>query len=299
MLKITLEQWRMFLAVVEFGGFNQASQNVHKSQSSIHTAVNKIENALGVKLFAIEGRKTTLTQAGELMLRKATSLVEEAEKIESIGINLGEGVETRLRIAVDEIFPSELLYNVLDAVSSEFPYLRIELMESVLGGATELLKNGEVDIAVTPFTINGLFSEELCQIEFLAVASPSYALNQTSEPQPLEKLKSFRQIVVRDSAISERKDEGWLEAQQRWTVSHMRTSVDMIVNGFGFAWLPYPLIENELRNGKLKQVPLKVNAKRNVQLYLLFSDADSLGPVARTFLGELRYQSLNLPTSEQ
>lgn len=124
MLKITLEQWRMFLAVVEFGGFNQASQNVHKSQSSIHTAVNKIENALGVKLFAIEGRKTTLTQAGELMLRKATSLVEEAEKIESIGINLGEGVETRLRIAVDEIFPSELLYNVLDTVSSEFPYLR-------------------------------------------------------------------------------------------------------------------------------------------------------------------------------
>lgn len=299
MLKITLEQWRMFLAVVEFGGFNQASQNVHKSQSSIHTAVNKIENALGVKLFAIEGRKTTLTQAGELMLRRAKFLLDEAEKIESIGVNLGEGVETRLRVAVDEVFPAELLYNVLDTVSSEFPYLRVELMESVLGGATELLKNGEVDIAVAPFTINGLFNEELCQIEFLAVASPSHSLNQTSEPLPLEKLKSYRQIVVRDSAISERKDEGWLEAQQRWTVSHMRTSVDMIINGFGFAWLPYPLIENELREGKLKQIPLKVNAKRNVQLHLLFSDADSLGPVARTFLGELRYQSLNLPISEQ
>lgn len=299
MLKITLEQWRMFLAVVEFGGFNQASQNIHKSQSSIHTAVNKIENILGVKLFTIQGRKTTLTQAGELMLRKATYLLEEAEKIESIGVNLGEGVETRLRIAVDEVFPAELLYNVLDTVSNEFPYLRVELMESVLGGATELLKNGEVDIAVAPFTTNDLFNEELCQIEFLAVASPSHQLNQASMPLPLEKLKSYRQIVVRDSAISERKDEGWLEAQQRWTVSHMRTSVDMIVNGFGFAWLPYPLIENELLEGKLKQIPLKFNAKRNVKLHLLFNDEDSLGPVARTFLGQLRYQSLNLPTSEQ
>lgn len=299
MLKITLEQWRMFLAVVEFGGFNQASQSVHKSQSSIHTAVHKIESALGVKLFTVEGRKTTLTQAGELMLRRAKFLLEEAEQIESIGVNLGEGVETRLRIAVDEIFPQHLLYRVLDTVSGEFPFLRVEIMESVLGGASELLKNSDVDIAVAPFTISEFFHEELCQVEFLAVASPNHPLNESNEPQPLDKLKSYRQIVVRDSAITERKDEGWLEAQQRWTVSHMRTSVDMIVNCFGFAWLPVTLIEDELKEGKLKQIPLQINTKRNAQLHILFHDADSLGPVARSFLGELRYQSLNLPTSGQ
>jgi len=299
MLRITLEQWRMFLAVEEFGGFNQASQGIHKSQSSIHTAVHKIEDLLGVKLFSIEGRKTVLTQTGELMLRRAKFLMEEAERVESIGVNLGEGVETRLRVAVDEIYPQQLLYEVLDTVSTQFPYLRIEIMESVLGGAVELLKNSDVDIAVAPFTVNGLFHEELCQIEFLAVASPSHPLCQSSVPVTLEKLKSHRQIVVRDSAISERKDEGWLEAQQRWTVSHLRTSVDMIENGFGFAWLPLPLIEEKLKKGELKQIPLEINSKRNAQLHLLFNDADSLGPVARTFLGELRYQSLNLPTSEQ
>ncbi|HCA76548.1 MAG TPA: LysR family transcriptional regulator, partial [Alteromonas sp.] len=38
MLKATLEQWRMFKAVVEAGGFNQAAEQVHKSQSSIHHA---------------------------------------------------------------------------------------------------------------------------------------------------------------------------------------------------------------------------------------------------------------------
>ena len=88
MLKITLEQWRMFHAVVEFGGFNQASQGVHKSQSSIHNAVSKIEESLGVKLFLIEGRKTVLTEAGELMLRRANYLLEEAKKIEAVGLTL-------------------------------------------------------------------------------------------------------------------------------------------------------------------------------------------------------------------
>jgi len=48
MLKSTLEQWRMFKAVVDAGGFNQAAALVHKSQSSVHHAVQKLENAIGV-----------------------------------------------------------------------------------------------------------------------------------------------------------------------------------------------------------------------------------------------------------
>ena len=66
MLRISLEQWRMFIMVAEHGGFNQAAQAIFKSQSSIHNAVQKIEHSLGVKLFRIEGRKTLLTDAGEI-----------------------------------------------------------------------------------------------------------------------------------------------------------------------------------------------------------------------------------------
>ncbi|KID55087.1 LysR family transcriptional regulator [Pseudoalteromonas luteoviolacea] len=298
MLKVTLEQWRMFKAVVEHGGFNQASAQIHKSQSSIHNAVNKIETSLGVKLFRVEGRKTRLTPAGELMLRRVDYLLEEASKVETIAENLAEGIETKLRIAIDEIFPAHLLYKVLDEVSQAFPFLRIELVESVLNGANEQLQSGLVDIAVSAFTLEGLFSEELCQIEFIAVASPKHALNQTENRLTLENLKSHRQIVVRDSAVSKSHDSGWLQASQRWTVSHMRTSIDMIKNGFGFAWLPVPLIEQELQCGELVPLNLQSGQTRKVQLHLTFVDGDSLGPAARAFLGELRYQSMMMPTAE-
>src|SRR5690554_7618035 len=80
MLRVTLEQWRMFRAVVQYGGFNQASQGIHKSQSSIHNAVGKIESSLNVKLFEIEGRRTILTEAGELMLKRANFLLDEADR---------------------------------------------------------------------------------------------------------------------------------------------------------------------------------------------------------------------------
>ena len=73
MQRTTLEQWRMFRAVVTAGGFNQAALQVHKSQSSVHHAVGKLEESLGVKLFEVSGRKAVLTEAGELLLRRGRS----------------------------------------------------------------------------------------------------------------------------------------------------------------------------------------------------------------------------------
>lgn len=288
MLKATLEQWRMFRAVVQYGGFNQASQAIHKSQSSIHHAVQKLEDSLGIKLLETVGRKSILTDAGQLLLRRANYLLDEAAKIEAVAHTLGEGIETQLRIAVDELFPQPLLFQALEATSAQFPLLRIELKESVLTGAHELLENTDVDVAISPIQLKQGFNEELCQMAFMAVAHPDYALHRLDRQLSLEDLKSYRQIVVRDSAVAKRIDSGWLEAEQRWTVTHLRTSIDMISHGLGFAWLPVQAIARELELGSLKPLPMLHGATRMAQLYLLFNDADRLGPAARTFIGEVR-----------
>lgn len=45
--KSTLEQWRGFVAVVEAGGYAQAAEQLHKSQSTLTYAVQKLERLLG------------------------------------------------------------------------------------------------------------------------------------------------------------------------------------------------------------------------------------------------------------
>src|SRR5215470_3924334 len=80
--RIALEQWRALLAVVEAGGYAQAAATLHKTQSSITYAVKKIESLLGVKVFEIKGRKAQLTEAGEVLYRRARTLVEEAVALE-------------------------------------------------------------------------------------------------------------------------------------------------------------------------------------------------------------------------
>jgi DNA-binding transcriptional LysR family regulator len=51
--RITLEQWRALTAVVDAGGYAQAAEALHKSQSAVTYAVQKLESVLGVKVFEI------------------------------------------------------------------------------------------------------------------------------------------------------------------------------------------------------------------------------------------------------
>ena len=57
-LRITLEQWRALVAVVDHGSYAKASEALHKSQSSVTYAVQKLESLLGVQAFEIQGRKS-------------------------------------------------------------------------------------------------------------------------------------------------------------------------------------------------------------------------------------------------
>ncbi|WP_269618725.1 LysR family transcriptional regulator [Zhongshania sp. BJYM1] len=296
-LKTTFEQWRMFKAVVDHGGFHQASQVVHKSQTTIHHAVHKLEESLGVTLLEVQGRKAVLTPAGQLMLRRANYLIDEAEKMEAVAKSLSMGVESRLDIAVDEAFPQAELYQVLETVSAEFPFLRIELRETVLSGANELVEQGKVVVAISPMRLANGLNEEICQMCFIAVASPNHPLLNRGRQLAVEDLKAYRQIVVRDSALGSQHDAGWLGADQRWTVSHMRSSIDLVCRGLGFAWLPESEISDKIAAGSLVRLPIPSAFDRHVSFYLNYKDPDQLGPAARSFMGELRFQTQHLQLS--
>lgn len=298
MQKATLEQWRMFKSVADAGGFNQAALVVHKSQSTIHHAVNKLEESLGIKLLTVVGRRSLLTEAGRLMLRRAEYLLEECARIEAVAKSLQAGVETELRLAVDSAFPKDLLYKALDQVSAIYPQLRIDIMETALSGANELTAAARVDIALSPLPMPEGLNEEICNIEFVAVAHNQHALFLNGAELSYENIKSHRQIVVRDSAEHQSVDVGWLGAEQRWTVSHMQASIALLQQGMGFAWLPLPAVSSLLQSGEFKLIPLAEGARRSQSFYLNYQDRDKLGPAAREFMGALRMCSYELPNTE-
>jgi DNA-binding transcriptional LysR family regulator len=278
---ISLEQWRALLAVVDAGGYAQAAERLHKSQSAVTYAVQKIESLLGVKAFEIQGRKSILTPTGQLLYRRAQALVNEANELERAAKNLSAGWEAEISIAAEILFPSWLLLDCLNQFGKESPQTRIEVIESVLSGTAEALLTGKADIAITPHIPPGFFGELLMRTPIIAVAAPEHPLHQLDRKLTQRDLHKYRHITVRDTGSQRDRRAVLVEVEQRWTVSHMATSIEALCAGYGFAWLPTERIRRELADGRLQPLPLQTGSERWVDIYLIIADPDFAGPGVR------------------
>ena len=276
--RVTLEQWRTLLAVVDAGGQAQAAARLHKSQSAVTHALQQLQAQLGVQAFELQGRKAVLTPTGQLLYRRARDIVEQAASLERAAKRVSSGWEAEISIAVEILYPTWLLLDALARFSAESPHTHIEVFESVLGGTREALEEGRVELAITPQVPPGFEARHLMRMRGVAVASPNHPLHAHKGKLTLRDLRRHRHIVVRDSGV--RRDKGTLSVttEQRWTMGHMATSILAVVRGYGFAWFPEDKIREELAAGVLKPLPLAHGAERFAEMYLVFRERDAAGP---------------------
>jgi DNA-binding transcriptional LysR family regulator len=278
--RISLEHWRSLLAVVDAGGYAQAAEALHKSQSAVTYAVQKMEALLGVKIFEVVGRKAHLTATGEVLYRRAKALLDEAGALEGAAGTLAAGWEPELRLSVEIIFPTWLLLQCFARFAEERPQTRIELYESVLSGTEEALLQRKVDLAICSQIPPGFMGDQLMRLRFIALAHPDHPLHRLGRELTLQDLRKHRHLIIRDTG-SQRRSGSWLGAEQSWTVSQKATSIHAAVMGLGFAWFPEETVRGELERGELKPLPLREGGERWGELYLVFADRDYAGPGAR------------------
>jgi len=280
--RITLEQWRALQAVVESGGYAQAAETLHKSQSTITYAVQQIQRLLDVKVFEIHGRKAVLTESGHVLYRRAKTLLEEAQALERGAAEMAEDWQPEIRIAVEIIYPTWLLLECLQEFAKSRPATRIEVYETVITGTREMLADGRVDIAIGPEAGPG--ATPLSPVRAIAVASPKHPLHELGRKLTDRDLKRHRRIFIRDTGANRTVDVGGVEL--RWTVSTKATQIRALEMGLGFAWVPEHTIRDELREGKLKRLALRSNTEIMGQLYLSHADPEFPGRDA-AFLADL------------
>jgi len=151
----------------------------------------------------------------------------------------------------------------------------------VLSGGHDLLVSGKLDVLVSTIVPQGFVGELLLRLEFICVSSPEHPLQRLGRPATLQDLKQQRQLVTRDSGPQRRFSAPWLEAEQRWTVSNITTSIRALKQGLGFAWVPRLQIEAELASGSLVPVRMAEGTRRFGDLYLVYKDKDAAGPATR------------------
>ncbi|MHB8252815.1 MAG: LysR family transcriptional regulator [Acidiferrobacter sp.] len=278
--KTSLKQWAILAAVVDHGGFSQAAEALRRSQSAISYAAAHLQEALDIPLLTVVGRKAILTPHGETLLKRARTLLADLETLELLAHSLKQGWEPILTLVVDAAFPREHLLRIVAELQGLCPNTQLQLSDAVLSGAEEAITDGSADVVVTTRVPPGFLGEWLFDVTFIAVAHADHPLLQLNRPLTSKDLRRHTQSVVRDSGVKHPRGEGWLGSNLHYTFSNMEASRAAVQAGLAYAWLPAHCIEEPLRQGVLRPLPLVAGTVRKVSLYLVLIRPELAGPAA-------------------
>lgn len=276
----SIEQWAVLIAVIDDGGFAQAAKKLNRSQSAVSYAVARLQESLDVPLLEIAGRRAVLTSNGETLLCRARTLVDALNSVEALAVSLKQGWEPELKLVVDAAYPRERLLKIVTELQLACPNTQIQLSDAILSGAEDAIVNDRADVVVSNRVPQGYLGEPLIDIEFVAVAAPRHPLFDLDRPLVADDLIHHVQAVIRDSGSIQPRNDGWLGAERRCTVSSMESSLATVAAGLAFAWLPEPLVAEALQRGALRRLNLVTGGLRMVKLHLVLVHPDFAGPAA-------------------
>ncbi|ALL70431.1 LysR family transcriptional regulator YbhD (plasmid) [Paraburkholderia caribensis MBA4] len=144
-----LNDLQAFRAVVELGSFRKAADAVNISQPALSRRIDKLEAALGVRLFERTTRSVTLTTVGRVFAPSAEQLLDDLD-VALLGIR--DVSSSRLGHVTIACVPSVAYYflpNVVASYHSRFPRIRVKLLDSSANEVLGAVISGEADFGVS------------------------------------------------------------------------------------------------------------------------------------------------------
>ncbi|ARU95280.1 LysR family transcriptional regulator [Tatumella citrea] len=285
---LTLEALRVMDAIDRRGSFAAAADELGRVPSALSYTMQKLEEELDVVLFDRSGHRTKFTNVGRLLLERGRVLLEAADKLTTDAEALARGWETHLTIVTEALVPCEHLFPLVDRLA-EKANTQVSILTEVLAGSWERLDQGKADIVIAPAlhfrTSSEINTRKLYNMVGVYVASPDHPIHQ--EPEPLSEVTrvKYRGIAVADTA-RERPviTVQLLDKQQRLTVSSLEAKRKALLAGLGVATMPWPWVEKDVAEGRLKVVSPEYRNDINI---IMAWRRDSMGEAKAWALREI------------
>jgi molybdate transport repressor ModE-like protein len=199
---LDLRRLAVLRAVAREGSFSAAARALDYTQPAISHQIARLEQEVGTAVLLRTARGVRLTDAGEALVQHADALISrlaaaQDEVAEIAGLRTG-----RVRLAAFPSGSATLVPVAARALRDSHPGVSVSLIEAEPPEALELLRSGEVDVALTfgypeaaPTADSDLEVEPLFDDELLLVLPPS------SE--------------TRATTLADLKDETWIAGCER------------------------------------------------------------------------------------
>lgn len=290
-MKISLDALLVLDAIARKGSFAAAAQEMHRVPSAITYTVQKLEQDLDVKLFDRSRQRASLTAAGEALLNDGRHLLRSANELECRVKRVATGWETELRIALDDLVPTERLFPLIRDFYKQESGTQVRLSSEVLNGSWDALLSGRADLVIAaPGDAppeGTLAVEPMGQFDFVFVMSPDHPLASAEEPLSAQDIVRHRAVTAADSSRGlAPRSAGLLDGQDSLSVPSMRAKMAAHIAGLGVGYLPMPWAAPHIAAGRLIEKKVE-GSKPQTGIYLAWQPRQR-GKAMKWFLQRLR-----------
>jgi LysR family transcriptional regulator for bpeEF and oprC len=288
-----LNAMRVFVQVAEVRSFSEAGRRLGLTSSAVSKAISRLEREFGVRLFNRTTRSVGLTHDGLAFFERCRQLLLDVAEAES---HLTQSVlrpRGRLRVHTPMAFGRRVVLPALAQHVARFPELQVDLelgdraVDPAEDGLDAVIRFGELPDSAS-------VARRLCDVRFLACASPAYLQRRgiPSTPDALDAHTCLGYVTPWTGHYR----EWWFSDQGRalnksvsgqLNVNSAEALLEAAVAGAGIAMIGDFVVHDAVRQGKL-QVVLREFAARPMPVSVLYLPVRERTPRLRWFLDVLK-----------
>jgi DNA-binding transcriptional LysR family regulator len=296
-MKLDLDSIRVLNTVVEQGSFAAAAKTLHRAQSAISYQIRKLESSLNLTIFDRSEYRAVLTDQGAAILSEGKRLLKQAENIEQLARQLGQEWEPSFEVVIDGILEISPIMTVIKSLISEDIPTKISMTMEYLGGVQHRFEQNQADLMLVKEyqASTQLLSHALPEVECLLCVSSEHPLAQLKQVD-LNTLQQHIELSVHDSSNQELYSVEHMHfgGERMFYLSDFKSKKQAVLQSIGFGWMPYYLVEKELKSGQLVEVNYQHGSRFSFTPHLVWRAEKPLGKTGQKFIDKLLAQGQQL-----
>lgn len=292
----TLDQLKVLLTVVDTGSFAAAARKLNRATSVISYSIANLEAQLGMLLFDRETtRKPQLTEAGRMVLAEARTVASGIDGLRAKVRGMLQGIEAELHVVLDVLMPEARVVDALTSFRAEFPTVSLHLHVETLGAVTKLVLDKVATIGVTgPLDgpIAGVERISIGAVPMIPVAAPQHPLALAGRNAPGAGREHIQLVLTDRSRLTEGRDFA-VVSSRTWRLADLGSKHMLLKAGIGWGNMPVPMIEEDLKSGRLVALDLPDSIGGDYALAAIYRADTPPGPAASWLIRRFEEQARN------
>ncbi|MCF4175462.1 LysR family transcriptional regulator [Vibrio mediterranei] len=237
---------KAFVITTELGSISAAAKAMNKGRVQVSQWIANLELDWGIELFDRAGHKPVLTEQGQALLDKASSILQLSEKlashVEKINGSGAGCIRLGITTFIDPKIVSHLIHQLRD-IDAEMD-LQIEFSP-----CDDLIASTDYDFIISHYPYSGIGHWEFMNVtqrQFVSVCAPQHSIAQLDEVST-EQLSQHLAI-----AITQQNESLWGSYKfDTMSVNNVATARQLAKDGIGWICIDQDSIKHELNNNEL------------------------------------------------